>query len=272
MIEDISPRISLDRALYYWWVIAMTMIIGGIFGWSIARFSAPVYEARAGYRVTLDEEAVLVEAQKTNPPAELTYELKAPYLSPVALVFYAPEVRDAVEKLALADGLVFPEDGFRNGQLALDQRRSEWTVIVRHNDSETAAKLANLWISTADGHLREARKQAALAESIRIQLALLSHCFLDSSLADGNQCAGTSFSNTEELQAQYLELDRQYQDAFSASAGISTLVNFEPGAVAQTPMRPIYYQTGLLIVVGSLIGLIVGWIVVQKRPINHTPK
>lgn len=268
MVEDISPRNSLEHALRYWWVIAMAMMVGGIVGWSIARFSEPVYEARAGYRITLDEEAVLAEAQKTNPRAELTYELRAPYLTPVALVFYVPEVRDAVEKQAFADELAFPEDGFRNGQLALDQRRSDWTVIVRHSDSETAAKLANLWVSTADEFLQEARTQAALAESIKMQLVLLSHCFLDSSLADGNQCAGTSFSSIAEYQAQYQELDRQYQNALSASQGISTLVSFEPGVVAQAPIRPVYYNTGLLMLAGSLLGLIVGGAIVQKLPIN----
>jgi hypothetical protein len=268
MIEDISPRDSLEQALRYWWVIAMAMIIGGIVGWSIVQFSAPVYEARAGYRVALDENAVLAEAQKINPQAELTYELRAPYLTPVALVFYAPEVRDAVEKKAHADGLSFPEDGFRNGQLALDQRRSDWIIIVRHRDSETAAKLANLWVSTADEFLQEARKQAVLAESIKIRLVLLSQCFLDSSLADGNQCAGTSFSDIAEFQVQYQELDRQYQNAFSASEGISTLVSFEPGVVAQAPIRPVYYNTGLLMLAGSLLGLIVGGMVVQKLPIK----
>jgi hypothetical protein len=268
MVEDISPRDSLEQALRYWWVIAMAMLIGGIVGWSIVRFSTPVYEARAGYRITLDDEAVLAEAQKTNPQAELTYELRAPYLAPVALGFYVPEVRDAVEKQALADGLAFPEDGFRNGQLALDQRRSDWTIIVRHSDSETAAKLANLWASTADEFLQEARKQAALAESIKIQLVLLSQCFLDSSLAAGNRCAGTSFSNIAEFQGQYQELDRQYQNALSASEGISTLVSFGPGVMAQAPIRPVYYNTGLLMLAGGLLGLIVGGAIVQKLPIK----
>ena len=268
MVEDISPRDSLEHVLRYWWVIAMAMIIGGIVGWSISRFSTPVYEARAGYRITLDDEAVLAEAQKINPLAELTYELRAPYLTPVALVFYAPEVRNAVEKQALADGLAFPEDGFRNGQLALDQRRSDWTIIVRHSNSETAAKLANLWVSTADGHLREARKQAALAESIKIQLQLLSQCFLDSNLADGNHCVGMSFSNIADFQVRYQELDRQYQNALLASEGITTLVNFEPSVVAQAPIRPVYYNTSLLMLAGSLLGFIFGGVIVHKLPIK----
>jgi hypothetical protein len=268
MVEDISPRDSLEHALHYWWVIAVTMMIGGIVGWSIARFSAPVYEARAGYRVTLDEEAVLAEAQKTNPPAELTYELRASYLAPVALMFYSPEVRSAVKESALEEGIDFPEDGFRSGQLSLDQRRSDWAIIVRHSDSATAAKLANLWTSTADGYLREARNQAALAESIKIHLALLSQCFPDSSLADGNQCAGTSFSSIDEFQAHYQDLSRQYQDALSASEGISTFVSVEPGAVAQAPIRPVYYNTGLLMLAGSLLGLIAGGAVVQRLPVK----
>jgi hypothetical protein len=267
MIEDISPSDSLEQALRYWWVIAIAMIIGGIVGWSIARFSAPVYEARAGYRVTLDEEAVLAEAQKTNPQAELSYELRAPYLTPVALVFYALEVRAAVEKKALADGLAFPEDGFRNGQLALDQRRSDWTIIVRHRDSETAAKLANLWVTIADEHLHQAHDQAALAASLKLEIDLLAKCFSNATLADANQCAGTSFADGTEMRIHYQDLDRQYQDAVSESEGLSILVSFEPGVVAQAPIRPVYYNTGLLMLAGSLLGLIVGSVIVQKLPI-----
>lgn len=272
MVDDISPRDSLEHALRFWWVIALAMVIGGVAGWVIARFSTPVYEAWAGYRVTLDEEAVLAELQKTKPNAELTYEVRAPYLTPVALVFFLPEVRSEVQERAQGEGLDFPLNGFKTGQLSLDQRRSDWTIVVRHRDSETAARLANLWVAVADEHLQKAREQSALAMSIKLRMSALSKCFLNASLADGNQCAGTSFPDTEELQVQYLELDRQYQSALSESKGISTLVNFEPGGVAQAPIRPIYYHTGLLIVVGSLIGLIVGGVVVQKRPLNHTPK
>jgi uncharacterized protein involved in exopolysaccharide biosynthesis len=268
MSEDISPRDSLEHALRYWWVIAMTMIIGGIVGWSIARFSAPVYEARAGYRVTLDEDAVLAEAQKTNPSAELTYELKAPYLTPVALMFYDPEVRSAVEELAQEEELDFPEDGFRSGQLNLDQRRSDWSIIVRHRDSETAAKIANLWVVIADEQLQKAHAQAALAESLKVQMSLITHCFLNSSLTEGNKCAGMSFSDLAEMQAHYQDLDRQYQDAFSASEGVSMLVRFGPGVMAQAPVRPVYYNTGLLTLAGSLLGLILGGVLVQKLPIK----
>jgi len=268
MVEDISPRDSLEHALRYWWVIAMAMMIGGIVGWSIAQFSAPVYETRAGYRITLDEKAVLAEAQKTNPSAELTYELRAPYLTPVALMFYTPEVRSAVKELALEEGLDFPEDGFRSGQLSLDQRRSDWTIIVRHSDSETAAKLANLWVVIADEQLQKAHVQAALAKSLKLQMVLVTQCFKVSSLSEGNQCAGTSFVNPGEMQAYYQELDRQYQNALSASEGISTLVSFEPGVTAQAPIRPLYYNTGLLILAGSLLGLIFGGVLVQRLPLK----
>jgi hypothetical protein len=270
MVEDISPRDSLEHALRYWWVIAMTMIIGGIVGWGVARFSAPVYEARAGYRVTLDEEAVLAEAQKTNPQAELTYVLRAPYLTPIALVFYAPEVRLAVREQALAMGLDFPEDGFRTGQMTLDQRRSDWTVIVRHYDSETAAKLANLWVAIADERLKNAHVQAATAASLKLQLAMLSKCFMDSSLADGNQCASTSFTSSMEMQGHFQDMDNQYQKAFSTSEGVSTLVSFDRSTVAEPPVRPVYYSTGILMVAGSLLGLIIGGLFVIRLPTkNH---
>jgi hypothetical protein len=264
MVEDISPRDSLEHVLRFWWVIALAMIFGGLLGWGISRYTPPVYEARAEYRVTLDDDALLAELHMTKPDAELTYDIRAPYLSPVALAFYTPEVRSAVEGQARSQGLDYPVDGFKNGQLTLDQRRSNWTVIVRHNDSKTAAKLANLWITLADEYLQNAHEQAVLAESLKLQMSLISQCFLNASLAEGNQCAGTSFSDPTEMQAQYQNLDRQYQDAFSASEGVSMLVRFEPGAVADPPVRPVYYNTGWLMLAGCLLGLILGGITAQK--------
>jgi hypothetical protein len=268
MIEDISPRDSLEHLLRYWWIVAVAMTLGGLLGWGIGQISPPVYEARAEYRVLLDDEALLAELHKTKPEAELTYVDRAPYLTPVSEVFFMPEIRMAVQERALAAGLDFPPDGFRNGQLTLDNRRSDWKVIVRHSNSETAAQLANLWVDVADGYLRNAREQSVLAASLKLHLNLLSKCFESSSLSDGNHCAGTSFSSPDEVERRYQEVDSLYQAAFSAGEGISPLVSFEPGEAAEAPLRPIYYNTGLLMLMGSLLGLIVGGVIVQKLPLK----
>jgi hypothetical protein len=264
MVEDISPRDSLEHVLYYWWVIALAIITGGLLGWGIGRLSSPVFEARAGYRVSLDDNAILDELHKTNPGAELTYDAKAPYLAPVALAFYTPEVRTAVQEQAAVEGLDFPQDSFRTGQLSLDQHGNAWMVVVRHSDPATAARLANLWISIADKNLRGAHTQAVLALSLKIQIDLLTRCFTLADLAQVNQCAGTSFTTPAEMQASYQGLDQQYQRALLASEGISTLVNFGPAEVAVPPARPVYYNTGLLMLAGGLLGLIIGGMVAQR--------
>jgi hypothetical protein len=268
MVDDISPRDSLELVLRYWWVIALAMIVGGLIGWGVSRFSAPVYEARAGYRVKLDDDTLLAELRKTIPEVELTYDVRAPYLAPVALAFYTPEVRAAVEKQAVAEGLDFPKDGFRTRQLSLDQRGSDWMIVVRHRNPDTAAKLANLWVAIADEHLRRAQEQSVLAESLKMQIALLSKCFSEASLAEANRCGGTSFADTTEMQSHLLDLNNQYQDALTASEGISTLVSFVRGAVAESPVRPVYYSTGLLVLAGSLLGLIVGGLIAQRMPLK----
>ena len=270
MVEDISPRDSFVHVLRYWWVIALAMIIGGLIGWGIGRLATPVYEARAGYRVSLDEDAVLAELHKTSPQAELTYDVRAPYLAPVALVFFASEVRTAVQDQATAAGLDFPKDGFRTGQLSLDQQGDEWTIVVRHSDPVSAAKLANLWVSIANGRLIKDHGQAVMAASLKLQIDMLTQCFTNPNLTEANQCAGTSFTKVPEMQAYYQDLDRKYQDALSANEGISTLVSFEPGAVATPPAQPIYYRTGLLMVVGGLLGLIIAGVVVQRLDLKNS--
>ena len=268
MVEDISPRDSLDHVLRYWWVIALVMIASGLIGWVIGQISTPVYEARAEYRVHLNDDALLDELQKTRSIDELSYVDRAPYLTPVSEAFFNQEVRQTVQEQALDAGLDFPLDGFKNGQFTLDNRRSDWLVIVRHRDSDTAARLANMWIAAADSLLKNAREHSVSAASLKLQLNLLTRCFENSSLSDGNRCAGTSFSSLDEMGMQYQELDRLYQVDFSKGDGISPLVSFEPGSAADAPARPVYYNTSLLMLVGSLVGLIVGGVTVQKLPLK----
>jgi hypothetical protein len=268
MVEDISPHDTFERVLHCWWVIALAMVAGGFVGWGVGHFSTQVYEARAGYRVNLDEKTVLAELQKTNPDAELTYDIRAPYFAPVALAFFSPEVRTEVKDQALAAGLDFPQDGFRTGQLSLDQRGSDWTIVVRDSNRDTAAKLANLWVTVADEKLRKAHDQAVLAATVKIQIDLLAKCFTSPSLTEANRCAGTSFASVTEMQAVYKDLDRQYQDALAASEGINPLVSFMPGMVAAPPDRPVYYNTGLLMLAGCLLGLVISSLLVQRMPLK----
>jgi hypothetical protein len=269
-MNDISPHESVDQALRYWWVIALAMIAGGVIGWGVSHLSAPVYEARAGYRVNIDDDALLAELRKTNPEAELNYDIRAPYLTPVALVFYLPEVRSEVEEQARAEGLAFPSGGFRAGDLSLDQRGSEWTIIVRHGNNDTAAKLANMWVDTADKFLRQAHEEAVQAQALKMQMAVLSNCFSDMNLVEVNQCAGTTFTDVREIQAYFKDFDRRYQEALTASKGISTLVTFDRGSVAEPPERPVYYNTSLLMLAGSLIGLLIAGAAVQRLPVKNT--
>jgi hypothetical protein len=70
------------------------------------------------------------------------------------------------------------------------------------------------------------------------------------------------------MQVYFQDLNRRFQEAVSESEGIGILVSFGRGASAEPPLRPVYYNTGLLMLAGSLLGLIVGGIVVQKLPIK----
>ena len=91
---------------------------------------------------------------------------------------------------------------------------------------------------------------------------------MDSSLAEGNQCAGTSFSTWMKCRRNTGSLTASTRKLYPPVEGVSTLVSFEPGVVAQAPIRPVYYNTGWLMLIGSLLGLIVGGVVVQKLPVK----
>jgi hypothetical protein len=263
-MNDFSPQDAFDRTLRFWWVVAITMVIGGLLGWSLSFLFPPVFEAIANYQVKLDEEALLAQMVSQKPDAELDYITREKYLSPVELMFYKKEIRDDLAEQAQIAGLNYSPDQFNVSDFNLDRRGWSWAVVVRNRDAETAAKLANLWLQVVDRRLSQLREQSVKAHALNISIRTLASCFDGRDLAEANRCAGTSYANSEEAATNLQALESQYASISGASEGISELVTFEVINLAQVPAHAVLYRTGMLALVGSLLGLIAGVFIIQR--------
>jgi hypothetical protein len=267
-MNDISPLDAFNRLLHYWWVVALAMMLGGMLGWVFSIFLQPIYEATALYNVHLDEETILKFAREENPDATLDYVTINKYLGPVELIFYEPETRADLEKLAKAQGLNYVASDFNVNDFIVDRRGWDWTIIVRNHDAQTAARLGNLWMQVTNARLQKLRQKSIDALGLEIQAKALSACFDGRSLAQANQCAGKSFTSVEEAAKQLEALDKQAQSLRGESKGISELVTLFPVSDANTPLRAVMYRTSMLALMGSFIGLIVGAILIQRLPVK----
>jgi hypothetical protein len=267
-MNDITPLDSFNRILRYWWIVALSMILCGLFGWALSFLFQPVYEANAIYNVQLDEETVLKIAREENPEAELDFLTRNKYLAPVELIFYEPETRADLAEMAQAEGLDYAPSDFNVNDFNIDRRSWDWTIIVRSNNPQTAARLANLWMQVSDDRLQLLRQKSIKALGLEIQIKTLTACFDGRPLAEANQCAGTSLASIEEVANLLDSFDKQAQLLRRESLGINELTTLSPVSEAGIPGRPVLYGTGLLAFIGSLIGLIVGGMLIQRFPIK----
>jgi hypothetical protein len=186
----------------------------------------------------------------------------------VELIFYEPETRSDLEKLAKKEGLAYKASDFNINDFIVDRRGWDWTIIVRDHDAQTAARLATLWMQASDVRLQRLRQKSIDALGLEIQFKTLAACFDGRALAEANKCAGTSFNHIDEAAARIATLDAQAQSLRRESTGISELVTLSPISQASIPTRPAIYRTSLLAFIGSLIGLIIGAFLVRRFPVR----
>jgi uncharacterized protein involved in exopolysaccharide biosynthesis len=154
-------------------------------------------------------------------------------------------------------------EDIREPAFFLDRRGSVWFITVRDPDPEKAALLANLWLEIVDARLKDQLVHAESAEDLQTIHALVETCFTESNMAQANQCAGTTFSAPSDLEAYLQDLDGQIRTEQDASAGLIPVISLEITRQAEPSDAPILYRRGLLMASGSLLGLLLGMLLIS---------
>lgn len=265
-MNDLSPQRLFERALRNWWIIAGLMILGGIAGWMFGHFRAPLYEATAAYEVSLDQQQIA--ARLSIPPSQLPFDAVAQdaYLLPAVNTFVDPEVRNGLVAAATAQGIQLKYQDINQTYFSIDRREGLWLIRVRNPDPVVAARLANLWVATANTALLQEQVHSDRAQALQIQRTAVQKCFSELDFAQANPCAGTSFSTPAALTAYLNQLDQQINSEVLADGNIDPALSFVVAQPAEPPVQPVLYVTGELILAGSLIGLLAGIVMGQLVP------
>jgi hypothetical protein len=243
-MNDLSPLEMLKRTLQRWWMLVALMVLGGAAGWVFSLLQPPVYESTTVYQVNLDEQQ-LVDRKL------------------VASMFNDPTVLSDMVTTANSQNIPLEQKDFNADDFSLDRRGAEWFVTVRSTDPARAAHLADLWLGGVDAALQEVRAHSFQVYSLRLQYDSLSKCFAEMDFQQANQCAGTSFADPAALDAWLNGLEAQIASEQVAARGIDTAVMFVIISPANLPSHPVLYSVSLLIIAGSLIGLLAGIVLVQ---------
>ena len=264
-MSDFSPYDTFDRALRHWWLVASCMVIGGLIGLGLSVLIKPTYQARANYLVVMDMDQ-LARLMGIAKAEDIPFADINPYYVAAEEIFYDLATRQAVIKQAQASGIDLKPAEFDQSKFILDRQGSRWLALVRDTNPETAAWLANTWLSIADERIRDAQAHGIQAEALRLKADSVQACFSHLDFAAANQCAGTSFSSPDDLSSFLQKTMTQQQAEANLSLGVSPLLSFTIQREAAPPAQPSLQVRSQMALAGALAGLILGTLLVGFLP------
>ena len=138
--NEFSPRQYFSRVVHFWWVVLLTSILGGAFGFTFFRLHAPVYEATSTYFVTLD---------LNHFPILGTREDLIQYNEDMALntpegALLSTEVLNEVVVQAQGQGVSLTVSDLLNNY-TIERKHDIWELRYRDRDPRVAQSIVNIW-------------------------------------------------------------------------------------------------------------------------------
>ena len=245
---DYSPRETMDVILKRWFVIVLCTLAGGGIGWLFHQFQPPMYEASAVMTVTIN-----YNQPDLLPSLDNDHYAEDQMISAAMDLVISMPVFDQVGQDA-ADLTLAPGDIAYDTRMVIERRQAEVEFIVRHEDPQKAARLANIWVKRGYEALLEAHKHALRVYSLNYYVKGLTECLTAKADLQGI-CQQTSLVEIDqELKKAEAELSSETQ----ASKGITPAMLFDLPRQAEIPQSPVLYGTQGLILAGGLLGFLVG--------------
>lgn len=239
--------------LQRWWMAAAAILLGGLAGLALSFAIPPVYQAQAVISSGVD----FVRTGQISDLEE-DYMIKR-----VGDLIRSDAVTQAVLASAADQGLPLDRQTF-DESAHLQRSFTDWLLIVRAEDAQTAANIANLWADAAWAELQQAAGHLTALEAYETALAGQMACRESQiSAGSGPVCTlGTYADLDAQIQMTLSAMQMEQQAAKGLAAG--TLVDLT--RYAQVPGAPVRHQRGALAAAGALAGLIVAAVLIFRYP------
>jgi uncharacterized protein involved in exopolysaccharide biosynthesis len=239
-----------------WWMIVIIALLGGFFGFFFSILNPPIYEAHS---------VLIVGNDFTSIDRTTWTDTKSDaVINKSALIVNSKDVLDQIVTYFKAKGIIVSSDAF-----SIARRISKWDLVVQDKDPIVAADVANAWLDLSYKTLDEARQHSINALAIAEKISLLTNCSNASTLS--SFCAG--ITNDVQLSTEIANLTKALDIEERDSRSISVVITFEKGSAAEIPSQPTIYNRNLLVLIGSLLGLLIGSLgVIFERDIKEWRK
>jgi uncharacterized protein involved in exopolysaccharide biosynthesis len=224
-----------------WWIIVIFALIGGSLGFLFSNSNPPIYEAHSVLMVGNDYSSI--------DPSIWTDTKSDSVVNKTSLIVNSKEIQNQIIADFKAKGIIVSSDAF-----SIAKRISKWDLVVQHTDPKVAAEVADAWLDMSFTTLEEARQHSINALAITEKLNILTNCSKE--ITPSTFCAG--ITNNVQLSTEIADLTKALDIEEKESMSISVVITFDKGSTAEIPTQPTVNNRNLLVLIGSLLGLIVG--------------
>ena len=159
-MNEFTPIDHFYRVTRLWWVIVLSVFLGGITGFSMHLSNPPLYQATASMYVGIDFDKVDGE-----PLTQYDEDLG---LSIVQQVFFTPEVREAMtnSREYQSSGLDIYE---WSQAIRVEREHAFWQIRASLPNPKLAQVLVNKWAELGYRHLISLREKGEIPDYIMVE-------------------------------------------------------------------------------------------------------
>lgn len=261
---EFEPRQQFLLGLRRWWLAVLVGLAGGLLALTFSMAHPAVYEASAhlgmdiAYGSTLRLELVVEDRVMGRVSALIESD---PTLTQV-LQSLPPELR-------AARGWATPSD--LRPAVRIDEQLGEWLLTVDDRDPSVAAEVANAWADAAVAALDEAKRHAWAAVGLQsgpFQVTCLQTKPETSNVPGIDWQAWSCTVLPLKLSAE--ALNGALQNEIQLSQGILPVLAYSLLQRASPPATPVLWSRSTLVLAGTLIGLVTGFVLSLVLPARRT--
>jgi len=266
MTEDFSTVDLLSRALRYWKLVILMMIVGGLAGWLYHLTRPALYQSDAAisFAFNIARFGNLTESQQDTA------------MGAAGFIIASTPVPEYVSDQARQRGISI--DPYPVGRTVFIERKlDKWIIRVRDPDPQAAAFVANTWAHRAYLELMAAQGHAERANTLRIYLDSLSSCLEQVSIS-GPAPAQCSLKNLVDIQQEFQTTGVAYENELILGRGFVPYLIFNTPDQAVPSTQPDQFGRSSLVLAGILIGLVLSIFMVAAdlprflaKRIRHAP-
>lgn len=235
---------TFSRAVRYWWLTAVLMIIGGLLGLLVSAVQKPVYESNSVITTVIDFAYA----------GRLTDYEEDHLLTAVGDLISSSEVLDEVVAAGVEAGFA-PTAGEIRSSLSASRQGYRWELSARSTDPTTAVEINRLWLDAAVDALERFRMDSILGLAEFNTQAAVENCFRQAVVVEPVS-AFCTVKDFQALREQVNQLESGSVKATLLSRLLASRISFQVTQQPEMPVAPVHLGRGISVAAGVMLGLL----------------